>query len=69
MAPDGGRPVVAGAGRFTGFLDAIVVVTGAFDRAGAGPFTTRRVEQVGDLGQQVRECLIPVLRGECPPSR
>ena len=39
MEPDGGRPVVAGAGWFGGFVDAIVVVAGAFDRAGAGPFT------------------------------
>jgi hypothetical protein len=69
VEPDGGWPVVAGAGWFVGFLDAIVVVAGSFDRAGAGPFTARGVEQAGDVVQQSGQCLIPVLRGECPPYR
>jgi hypothetical protein len=45
VEPDGARPVMAGAGWLTGFLDAITVVAGAFDRAGAGPFTAWRVER------------------------
>jgi hypothetical protein len=35
---DGGWAVVAGAGGFVGFLDAVLVVPGAFDGAGAGSF-------------------------------
>jgi hypothetical protein len=35
---DRGWLVVAGAGWFVGFLDAVGVVAGAFDRAGAGAF-------------------------------
>ena len=34
---DGGWAVVADAGEFVGFLDAVAVVAGAFDRSGAGP--------------------------------
>jgi hypothetical protein len=33
---DGGWAGVAGAGWFVGFFDAVVVVAGAFDGAGAG---------------------------------
>jgi hypothetical protein len=66
---DGGRAVVAGAGWFGGFLDAVVVVAGAFDGAGTGAFAAGWVEQAGDVGQQAGEGVIPVLRGECPPSR
>jgi hypothetical protein len=55
--------VVAGAGWFGGFFDAVVVVAGAFDRAGAGPFAAWGVEQAGDGAQQCGQRLIPVLRG------
>src|SRR6266516_2672283 len=66
---DGRRSVVAGAGRFAGFLDAVAVVPGSFDGAGAGAFAAFGDQQVGDLGEALREGVSPVLRGECPPSR
>jgi hypothetical protein len=37
---DGGWAVVAGADRLAAFLDAVVVVAGSFDGAGAGAFAT-----------------------------
>ena len=69
MESDGGWPIVAGAGWFAGFLDSITVVAGAFDRAGTGSFPAGRDEQARDIGQPVWQGLIPVPRGECPPSR
>jgi hypothetical protein len=42
--------VVAGAGGFVGFLDAVAVVAGAFDRAGAGAFPALRDQVHGDVG-------------------
>jgi hypothetical protein len=66
---DGGGSVVAGAGGFAGFLDAVAVVAGAFDGAGAGAFAARWDEQGADRGQEVGQLFSPVLRGECPPSR
>jgi hypothetical protein len=45
------RAVVAGAGGLVGFLDAVAVVAGTFDRTGAGAFAAVGDEQVGDLGQ------------------
>jgi hypothetical protein len=65
---DGGRPVVAGAG-FAGFLDAVAVMAGAFDGAGAGAVASGGVELAGDLGVDAGDGLSPVLRGEWPPSR
>ncbi len=60
---------MAGAGGFAGFLDAVAVVPGAFDGAGAGAVAAGRDEQGRDGGEQARELVSPVLRGECPPSR
>ena len=67
MESDGGRPVVAGAGGFARFLDAVVVVAGAFDRAGAGAVTAEGVEFAGDGSQDVGLDFSPALRGERPP--
>jgi len=39
---DGGGTGVAGAGGFVGFLDAVAVVAGAFDRARAVAFAALR---------------------------
>ena len=66
---DRGWAVVANAGGFAGFLDAVVVVPGPFHGARAGPLATFRDEQGRDPCQVVREGVSPVLRGECPPSR
>jgi hypothetical protein len=46
---DGGGAVVAGAGGFVAFLDAVAVVPGAFDGAGAGAVPAAGVELAGDL--------------------
>jgi hypothetical protein len=51
---DGGRPGVAGAGGFVAFLDAVAVVAGAFDGAGAGAFTAGVQWFAGDVGQHFR---------------
>ena len=56
--------VVAGAGRFAGFLDAVAVVPGAFDGAGAGAVAAGRDQQGRYRGEQVRELVSPVLRGD-----
>jgi len=40
MDLDGGWVVVADAGAFVGFLDAVAVVAGALDRSGAGAVTS-----------------------------
>ena len=69
MESDGGWVVVAGAGRFVGFLDAVTVVAGAFDRAWAGAFAAFGDQQHGDSSQVCGELVSPVLRGECPPFR
>jgi hypothetical protein len=66
---DGGWSVVAGAGGFVGFLDPVVVVSGAFDGAGAGAFAAGRDQQFGDVCQVLGQFVSPVLRGECPPFR
>jgi hypothetical protein len=42
--------VVSGAGGFVGFFDAVVVVAGAFDGAGAGVFAAVGDEQGGEGG-------------------
>jgi hypothetical protein len=52
MDLDRGWSVVAGAGWFVEFLDAIGVVAGAFDRARAGAFAAGWDEQGGDGGEQ-----------------
>jgi hypothetical protein len=67
--PDRGGSVVAGAGGFVAFLDAVGVVPGPLDRAGAGAFGPLGDEQLGEVGQVFGEFSGPVLRGECPPSR
>ena len=46
---------MADAGRLVGFLDPVAVVSGAFDRAGAGAFARVRDEQGGEHGQVDRE--------------
>jgi hypothetical protein len=69
VEPDGGRPVVASAGGFVGFLDSVVVVSGAFDGAGAGAFAAGWDQQFGDVCQVLGQFVSPVLRGECPPFR
>jgi len=50
VVADGGRAVVAGAGGFVAFLDAVAVVPGAFDGAGAGAVSAIGVELACDLG-------------------
>ena len=62
MEHDGGRPGVADAVGFPGFLDAVVVVAGAFHRSRAGAFGAVGDEQGGDLGEVVGEFGCPVLR-------
>jgi hypothetical protein len=47
---DRGWVVVAGGGGFVGFLDAVAVVAGAFDRAGAGAFPALWDQERGDVG-------------------
>lgn len=56
-------------GGFAGFLDAVVVVPGAFDRARAGAVAPLRVDLAGDLGEDVGQGVVPVLRGKKPPYR
>jgi hypothetical protein len=50
---DRGLPGVADAGGFPEFLDAVLVVAGAFDRSWAGAFGAVGDQQLGDLGQVV----------------
>jgi len=52
-----------------GFLDAVVVVAGAFDHAGVAAVASRRVELAGDLGVDAGQGAVPVLRGGKPPYR
>ena len=61
--------VVAGAGRFAGFLDAVAVAPGAFDGAGAGAVAAGRDQQGRYRGEQVRELAQVESEGGCPPSR
>jgi hypothetical protein len=65
---DGGRSVVAGAD-VAGSLDAVAVVAGTFDHAGVAAVAPFRVGLAGDLGQDVGQDAVPVLRGENPPFR
>lgn len=69
MDVDRGRAVVAGAGAFVGFLDAVAVVAGAFDRARAAAVAPFGVDRCGDLGQDVGQGVVSVLRGKNPPYR
>lgn len=69
MDVDGGWAGVVGAGAVVGFLDAVAVVTGAFDRAGTGPVTPGWVGLAGDLGEDVGYGVVLVLRGKSPPCR
>jgi hypothetical protein len=66
---DGGWAVVAGAGGFAGFLDAVGVVARSFDGVRAGAVPPARVDLRGDLGQDVGQDVSPALRGERPPFR
>ena len=59
----GGRASVAGAG-VAGSLDAVAVVAGSFDDAGVAALAPFRVGLAGDLGQDVGQDAVPVLRGE-----
>ena len=61
--------VVAGGGGFVGLFDAVAVVAGAFDRAGAGAFPALRDQVHGDVSEVFGELVSPVMRGECPPFR
>jgi hypothetical protein len=47
---DGGFAVVAGAGGFAGFLDAVAVVSGAFDGPRAGAFAAFGGQEITDPG-------------------
>jgi hypothetical protein len=69
MESDRGWLVVADAGWFVGFFDAVVGVAVAFDRAGAGAVAALGDEEGGDDGEVVGVLVSPVLRGECPPFR
>jgi hypothetical protein len=60
---------VADTAGFVGFLDAVTVVAGAFDGAGAGAVASFGVDFVGDFGEDFRYRVVPVLRGKCPPYR
>jgi hypothetical protein len=55
--------VVADAGWFVGFLDA-VFVSGAFDGAGAGAFAAWWDLEFGDVVEVFGVLVSPVLRGE-----
>jgi hypothetical protein len=57
---------VAGGG-VTGFLDRVAVVAGSFDDAGVAAVAPFWVELPGDLGQDVGQDVVPVLRGKNPP--
>src|SRR5258705_551202 len=67
--PGRGGSGVAGAGGLAGFLDRVAVVPGAFGRAGAAAVPAFGIGSFGDLGQDVGQGGVPVLRGERPPSR
>jgi len=66
---DGRRSVVAGAGGLAWFLDRVAVVAGAFDRAGAAAVPAFGIGPARDLGQDLGQGPVPVLRGEKPPFR
>jgi hypothetical protein len=66
---NGGRAVVVDAGPFMELFDAVAVVAGACDRAGAGPVPPFGVDLRGDVGQHVGQGVVAVLRGESPPYR
>jgi hypothetical protein len=51
--PDGGRTVVAGAGHLAVLLDAVAVVAGSFDRAGAAAVASGRERFAAEFGQDV----------------
>ena len=54
---------MADAGGLVALLDPVAVVSGAFDRAGAGAFASVGDEQRGDQGQVDGESVSPVLQG------
>ena len=57
MDLDGGWVVVADAGAFVGFLDAVAVVAGAFDRSGATAVASLGQGSAVDLGQDAGQVL------------
>ena len=69
MDQDSGWSIVDGDGAFAGFLDAVLVVPGAFDCAWAGSVSAGDQLLPGDLGVNGGDGVRPVLRGKCPPFR
>jgi hypothetical protein len=53
---------VAGSG-VAGFLDRVAVVAGSFDHPGVAAVAPIWVDLLGDLGQDVAQGAVPVLRG------
>lgn len=49
--------------RVGGVFDPVGVVSGAFERAGAGAVSAWRVGSVADLGDRVGQGVVKVLRG------
>ena len=56
--------MVADAGWFVGFLDAVLVVAYAFHGAGAGAFAALWDQEFGDVVEVLGLLVSPVLRGE-----
>lgn len=54
MDVDRGRADLADAGAVAGFVDAVAVVTGAFDRAEPAPVTPGRVDLCGGSQRVVK---------------
>jgi hypothetical protein len=53
-----------------GFPDGVGVVAGSLDGAGVGPLAAGvEVLRAGDLGDDLREGVFPLVRGERPPGR
>jgi hypothetical protein len=65
----GGGGFVPGA-VLAGFPDGVVVVAGALDGTGVGPFAAGvEVPGAGDLGDDLPEDVCLLVRGERPPGR
>ena len=67
MDLDGGWVVVADAGAFVGFLDAVAVVADAFECPWAGAVAAFGDVPAADLSQNLWDGVVPILRGESPP--
>jgi len=61
---DGGGWAGVPDGVFAGFFDAVAVVAGSFDGAGAGAVPAGRVGFASDLGEDSGQGLVPGLRGK-----